>query len=553
MANIKIERSQRQVADYKSPQLGALALSENLALVQQQAFTALGVAIKNVAEKTKNQEDKNQFRKLKLSSHKKISEALSKYERSTDISELNNLFTDLNPKEFADILKNQNDEVKLLFNNYLYDIVDKNYADIYSKIISNFTEETYAGDLDDIMDWDRDEASPDFTTSNYGYTQKKIWFNDIENKKRYSDTAFMKLQDDSKLRTLNFQLGLKTKNDPFSIYELGKKLEPILGVEGAIVALNNSENAIVSNYIEENRIAEIKEKADVKQKVSNFSYVLDNLFTGNEDITIDDINDLFKADQINSAQRNTLYRVKLGDIKPSSENILHIINGAIHSAETVEDWDLIENTVLTSHELADHLGIKDFEKYINIFNKYKTDRPGFIAYQRNRKLLDADLGKVELASGFLFKTAPSKPDEKVRILGLDYYDGLIRQGYNAEDAYAKTAEKYLDNKNVPDIYNIAVTTSVRVIPPTTDELKAGKVTPETYFNNYRKEAAKRYEITKNLEEYSADISSLDTMEDMFYIRKELFRRKGNDGVAEAFSETNPSDTEGGIEVKDPPK
>ena len=46
---------------------------------------------------------------------------------------------------------------------------------------------------------------------------------------------------------------------------------------------------------------------------------------------------------------------------------------------------------------------------------------------------------------------------------------------------------------------------------------------------------------------------MDTIEDMFYIRKELFRKKGNDGVADAFSETNPSGAEGAIGPQDPTK
>ena len=553
MAVIKIQRSDRGVAPYKTPPLGSTSLPVfQVAAQVEQGFNALTKPIVDAAKLTKKQEDKNNFRKLKLSSHKTISEALDKYKFTTDINELNNLFEDLKIGNFETLLQGQNKEVKTLFNNYIFDTIDKNYDNLYTKIISNHTEETYSGDFDDLVSWDKDEASEDFKTRNYGFSQKEIFFNDPENRKRYSDKAFKKLADDSKIRTLNFQLAFRTKNDPFSVYELGKELEPILGVEGAKTVRENAKNAIVSQYIEERNFDEIKEKADTKQKVSNFSYVLNNLSSGNKDITIDDINDLFKANQINSAQRNALYRVKLGEIKPSDENVLHLINGAIHSAN-VEDLDLLESTVLTSHELADQLGIKDLEKFISVFEKFKTNRPGWIAYQKNRKLLHADLGKVELASGFLFKTSPTKPEEKVSILGLDYYDLLIRQGYNAEDAYAQTAEKYLDNNTVPDIYNIAVTTSVRLIPPSEEELKAGKVTPETYFKKYRDEAAKRYEITKNFEEYSTDISSLDTIEDMFYIRKELFRKKGNDGVADAFSETNPSGTDGGFEPKDPTK
>ena len=41
---------------------------------------------------------------------------------------------------------------------------------------------------------------------------------------------------------------------------------------------------------------------------------------------------------------------------------------------------------------------------------------------------------------------------------------------------ATELEKYLDTNNLPDIYNIALTKSIKLDPPTDEELKAGKNT-----------------------------------------------------------------------------
>ena len=551
MAKIKIERSNRQVAQFQGTPTSAAALPVfQIGAMVEQGFNALTKPIVDAAKLTKKQEDKNTLRKLKLSTYPKISEALGKYKNETDIGKLTNFIKDLDSKNFADLIKDQNKEVKLAFNNYLADTIDKNYDNLYSKIISNHTEQSYANDLDEIMSWDKDEANDDVKTRLYASGQKSIFFNDLKNKARYSDKAWKKLEEDSKKRTLTFQLAFRTKNDPFSVYELGSELEELVGVEDAKVARANAATAIVSKYVEERNFDEIKEKADTKAKVSNFAYMLNN----NQTFTVDDINDMFKSDQINSGQRNALYKVKLGIIEPSDENTLTLINGAMHSAEGIEDLDAIERAVLTSPELADKLGIKDLEKFISIFDKYKSDRPGFINYKKNRKLLADDLRKVEEGQKAMFQIGPNlsiqQTQKRTEILGLDYYDNLIKNGYSAEDAYVEVAEKYLDTNNLPDIYNIALTKSIRLDPPSNEELKAGKVTADSYFKKYRDEAAKVFDQTKDLKTYTEDMDALDVIEDMFYVRKQQFEAPGNDGVASAFAETNPS---GGPTKKKPIK
>jgi hypothetical protein len=552
MAKIKIERSNRQVAQFQGTPTSAAALPVfQIGAMVEQGFNALTKPIVDAAKLTKKQEDKNTLRKLKLSTYPKISEALGKYKNETDIGKLTNFIKDLDSKNFADLIKDQNKEVKLAFNNYLADTIDKNYDNLYSKIISNHTEQSYANDLDEIMSWDKDEANDDVKTRLYASGQKSIFFNDLKNKARYSDKAWKKLEEDSKKRTLTFQLAFRTKNDPFSVYELGSELEELVGVEDAKVARANAATAIVSKYVEERNFDEIKEKADTKAKVSNFAYMLNN----NQTFTVDDINDMFKSDQINSGQRNALYKVKLGIIEPSDENTLTLINGAMHSAEGIEDLDAIERAVLTSPELADKLGIKDLEKFISIFDKYKSDRPGFINYKKNRKLLADDLRKVEEGQKAMFQIGPNlsiqQTQKRTEILGLDYYDNLIKNGYSAEDAYVEVAEKYLDTNNLPDIYNIALTKSIRLDPPSNEELKAGKVTADSYFKKYRDEAAKVFDQTKDLKTYTEDMDALDVIEDMFYVRKQQFETTGNDGVSDAFAETNPSDNTGKLKPTKP--
>ena len=207
MAKIKIQRSNRQVAQFQGTPTSAAALPTfQIGSVVEQGFNALTKPIVDAAKLTKKQEDKNNFRKLKLKTHPIISEALNKYKNETDINQLNNLFNDLNIKNFEKLLEGQNKEVKNLFNNYIFNTIDKNYDNLYSKIISNHTEQSYANDLDDIMSWDKMEASNDIKTRLYGAGQKSIFLNDPSNKERYGTEKWNKLIEESKKRTLTFQL-----------------------------------------------------------------------------------------------------------------------------------------------------------------------------------------------------------------------------------------------------------------------------------------------------------------------------------------------------------
>ena len=49
------------------------------------------------------------------------------------------------------------------------------------------------------------------------------------------------------------------------------------------------------------------------------------------------------------------------------------------------------------------------------------------------------------------------------------------------------------------------------------------------------------------------MDALDSIEDMFYVRKQRFETTGNDGVTDAFAETNPSDNSGKPIPKKPKK
>ena len=96
--------------------------------------------------------------------------------------------------------------------------------------------------------------------------------------------------------------------------------------------------------------------------------------------------------------------------------------------------------------------------------------------QNNKKLLEADLGKVSsgklnIVSQVLGGGAAIKKDEKLRIVAADYYDKLVLNGETPADAYLKTTERFLRGNNIPPIKNFTSLSSIELQEPTELEAK----------------------------------------------------------------------------------
>ena len=59
-------------------------------------------------------------------------------------------------------------------------------------------------------------------------------------------------------------------------------------------------------------------------------------------VTLDDINDLYKKDALNSSQRDALYNIYTKETDLSDQNVIDIIEGALLIADRVEDIDTLK-------------------------------------------------------------------------------------------------------------------------------------------------------------------------------------------------------------------
>ena len=540
MAVIKIERSKSRVDIPRTENLSPLVLSQNLALQVSNAFSQLGSAITKTAIKTKNTEDKNTLRILKIKSLPFIEEAKNKYKFSAKISYAQSFLDDLKIEKFETLLKGHNQEVKNSFQLHLLSTAETEFGELYTSILTNQAKESEDTLLDSIIELDHQEADSNPQKRDAADKEKSLIWTDATNIANLGEAKLKQLKKDSDLRTKKFQYAYQTDNDPVSILAIGKEITKDVGVIAANYIRQNAENKLISDAIQEDRVSEIKIKADQEQKVMNYAHVIKKIKLEDPSVSLDDINDLYKADQINSAQRNSLYRIYSGEIELSDDNVIHLINGAMAIAKEVEEIDLLKKIILLSPDVVDRLNVGHQEDFIGIFEKYDQDLPGFKKYQKNRKLLEDDLGIANSAGQIIVMAgqAKKKVDEKLVINSLAYYDKLILEGVNPDDAYLQTINEKLTNDNLPSIYEFTDVISIDLKPPTKVELENGKV----YFENRRAEALKVYKKTGDIKTFADDISKLDSTEILFNIRKNFYKDEADGGLKKAFDGVNTEKT-----------
>jgi hypothetical protein len=547
MAIIKINRSTSRLQAPVTPNLEAAKLDPSLGLQIGAAVSYAANLIEKTKAKTKNQEDKNTFRKLKVELDRDIITKKSAYSGSTNIEDADNFLKDVNPNQYKELLKKYNPEVQNLITNYLFQEGSNEFKNLFSKITSNHLSETIEGDKQDIMTLDMEEASNDPIKRQQAQDKKTIWFSNPENIKRYSAKALAKLKSESELRTKKFQLAFRTENDPISILKIGKeqfeKEEGLTPTEADLV-IKNAENALVSKMNFENLEAERVERADTKQKVSNYIYMVKKFSNDDDAPSLDNINDLYKLGQINSAQRNSLYKMYNGEVEVSDYNILDFVNGAVASSVAVDEIDTLRETIILNPEVLARLNVKDAEKFISIFEKYDQDQPGWTNYTNIKKKLQADLGKSVIGNAIWSNQKVDTENERKYVDAVDMFDQLVLKGIDPKDAYTQTASAFLDNSQLPNIFEVAPIQTISIPNPSEEDFK----NPARYFEDRRTEIANIYkdaEGTISIEQFAKDIDSIDTMEDTFLMRQEKF------GTAQdAFSSTN---TGGGFTPFDPNK
>jgi len=525
MAIIKIQRSQSKIANVPTPNVSALRLDSNLAIAQGNAISSIGKIIEDTKAKTKKTEDKNELQRLITKTLPEINKRSQAYNKSTNIDDANSYLASMDIKEFEPFLQNSNKEVKELFKNYLFKETVSGYKHVHTGILSNHIKETKLQHNNNWNELTKLMAANDTGTAANAEMEFEATFNDPDVVNKYTEQELKKIKEDKKLQAVQLRFYNKNRNDPVDTLAQGKEITAKYGAVEAKRILDDAKNVLVSQVAERDLDTLKLEKADKDQKIANFTDILLSIQRDDGSAPdLDYITDLFKADQINSAQRNTLFKIKLQGPVLTDPTILDYINGQLSIAETIEDIDAIEEQVLFTAGFADKLGIESIENIKHIKTLFSKDRPAFEEYKYFEKMLKTDLGQIDGGMS-MFKDFGSteKTDQKKRYNGIERYQSLVRGGISAEDAYVATVRDFLSKENMPSIYEVAMPRSVKLTTP----IKGTK--PEEYFASIENKMIEAYAANpKDVQTFTEDFERLDTIRDLFDVRLKAFEI-GNTG------------------------
>ena len=524
MAKIKIERSNREIAQFQNTPIGAAALPTlQIGAMVEQGFNALTKPVMDELKLKKKVEDRNDLHDLTLKAIPKITDEYAKYNFSTKSADAKTFLDSLNEKNFADITKNSNREVKNGFINFLQEQQIKLYPKLKGEISLRHIQKNYIVDDEVLNGYVLDAASSDRNLSYIGNSKLDNWFTDLKNSSRYDPKSFNDKRKAKQKLVREYQVlfdaeetgGLATlENKQAIIDEFGKaKGESIL---------ENIRTKFISKQIQKDLKEGSLEKQDQEQKIENFASILNSINNYNilgdaENLyTLDDITDMFKAQEINSTQYEVLLDFYAKGETISDARIIDEINYQMAIADSVEDLDAINNQLNFSSEFAKKLGIKDISNYSKVFKRLKNDRPIFQDYKYYKSQVNTVLGK---ADGFRSKWSSAEANEKlVRIDAVNEFDRLVGDGMRVDDAYNQIIKQFANKDNIPTLYQMTQPTTISSV----DFKELIKKEGAGGFDKVRDMIAEKYAEDKiGMKAFKLDMDRMDMIEDLYEMRKSI--------------------------------
>ena len=534
MGKLEIKYSGSQIKKASPTNLAGATIDPYYSSVAGSGFTKLGGFVDKIIKDTRVQNDKNKVRKLKLKVDEKIRPAYTKYSMSTDTADVKNFLAETDFSTFKNDFKKENKYVKNNMEAYILELQRDLQWKLLGEITQRHVKETQIGDQNDLDKITIDMAANDIITRTNAYKKFEAWFKDPTNSMRYGNNALKKLKDTKLSQAKRYQLEFQIKNDPLAILRNPKMLTDADNQLEAETLFNTAQaNAV--NFVEQRDWDDLQlEEASIAEKLNNFAEIITrmNTWKANEKDwrasipSIDDLNDMYKLDQLNSAQYAVLLDFYSNPKKVSNQSVIDMINAQITLAENIEDIDNLDKMVNLDIGTAKELGIKDIASYKKQFDLARKDFPAFQEAKSFEEKLEINMGKVNSVgtNPFAKSKAQSQEEKLLEKQAIEYYRDLVyEKNVLASDAYVQTIERFTTDKTLPTIYNVANLTSIKLKVPKANELDA-----KNYFTDARNEIAQAYKDKRiDLQVYMEDLAAMDVIEDVFDVRMDVFAHKDN--------------------------
>ena len=520
MANIKIPQSSAQVKVGAATQVGALALPINqLSQVVGSGYRALGKVVEDIHKEQVTAEDNAQFQNIIKKAAVDIERISIAASNGTDVKLAIDTFENLTkPEKWNELTNGKRNKVKTKFNQWLNKTKSTEYVSITKAVTANHVKNVKVSNNTYLNDLTLKASSTNAERSINALSELNSWFENIENSIPYDIDEWEKLKEEklNQAQKLAYQFG--AKNNPDYTLANRKEIEKVVGFEETEKLVETAKLKIASNVNAEDQAdeADILNRQDFK--IGNFTEFLLRIKNQEDVPSLDVINDFWKEDKLNTAQYETLIKFYANPKFTGSDDIYDLINEQVFLADSVEEHDALQRRLNLSPDYLMSIGIKDISAISGIIEKSK-DRQVFQDMKYYKTVLDDVLGKLD--EGGFISLSPSedpKKDKKLRTKAERLYNEYLDQNLSPEDAFMRVAKGFLLQQNrLPVIYDVAAITSIKIDPPSdTDE----KGKSEEVFDGWRTKAMDEYKKGNvSFDELLNDLDGLDTMQDLFNIRK----------------------------------
>ena len=523
MAVLKIPQSQQQVR--AAGQSGNVDIRLPLSLARQQgaALSSLGKIYEDIYKEQRDIEDKKEFYKVTKEAGITIGKASKGVQGNTDLKFAHDTFEKLtSPEAFETLLKDKNKNVRKLFDQWLFKTKDKEYSTITNKVIQNSNNEIRASIDDKADELTIKMASSDLVEAQTASDDLENLFNQKSTKRVFSDDEYKKFVKDKKNQGVRYRLQLGAKNN--SVFTL-KNIKDIEKSQGTKVAEEIKEialNAIANDQSNIDRDDRAYEEKTANEKVAIFAELAFRIKNNDNAPDLDLLNDLFKGDQINSAQYDALLRFAADPNKVGDNDIFDQINALYYTAETIEELDQLDRMIHLTPEYLLSVGIKDVDTMHKLIEKSK-DRSVFQDIKFYQKKIADITGQLDGGQNITirdFGIKEARTDQNIRTNALRSFDEYVADGVSPEEAFFKTATGYImQNDRLPTIYQVNRVGSIKITAPTDTEKKKSS---SDIFEGWRNSVMKQYKIGNiNIDELKRDLDNLDLMEDLFNVRSQF--------------------------------
>ena len=461
MAKMKIYQSEFQAKTQQVMDVGgALSLPYEIAQAQGRAIDKLAKKIKEGRDKRKETKAQNEARKINNEINHDIFQKFKSYRVSDDEDDVLVFQKSINLKNYKPILKKYktNKRVRELVTENIYKQVDDLSGKLYTQISATHLKNTLDGHQKDLTRIENMMGSPDQNTSLKGYQEHRLFFNNPSIKEKYNDTDFANLKRKSELAAKQIYLLNGAKNlGATPVLEEQERILKEFGPKRGEIVLDKIKNIGLSLQLSEDLKEERLEKATKGQQIVNYQTALERLLNKDDPDyesklpTLDDLNDMWKAEELNSAQYQSLvdYYVK-GDVVGGNQEVINSVLYQITIANRVEDLDEIENEVHFNPEWVSNLSLAEKKTIKSSFDAIKTNRTIWSKYKYYGGQVDTQMGKVQE-----FMSKYDKNNAAIASLAntarMDY-EMHVGNGMLPENAYLRVMEQYAGENHMPEIF-----------------------------------------------------------------------------------------------------